>query len=234
MNEVTTILQPAEMEQTRSPRKLCDWVEWKAAELCQTKEGKDYACSGASLPKKLWEELRPFGLFALFRYGANGARCTPTLSNDNYDGKIEFSSSSIPPIYVELTYAKDGHDERLRLKVLSTEGSANWSGRVTVTGTKASGQTIEIENEMADRVEVRNTALKLLDERLAGKENRQYGRAHVLVVIVDDYIAFRTDEDKEALVKHAQCIVPTLKLDFGAVYLLGSSGKYCARILGEI
>jgi hypothetical protein len=207
MNEVKTILQPADMEQTRNPRELCDWVDLKASQLVKTREGKNYARSGAALPKKLWEELRPFGLFALCQYGEKGARCTPNLSNDNYDGKIEFSNSSIPPIYVELTYAKDGYDERHRLKVLSTEGSVNFSGRVAVTGTKVSGQTIEVE---------------------------QYGRAHVLVVIVDDYIPFRTDEDKEALVKHAQSIAPTLKLDFKAVYLLGSSGKYCVRILGEI
>ncbi len=213
---------------------MCEWVDSKASELSQTKEGKDYARSGAILPKKLWEEIRPLGLFALYRYGAEGVKCTPNLSNDNYDGKIEFSKSSIPPIYVELTYAKDGYDEHLRLKVLSSEGTVNALGKITVSGTKASGQKIEVENEAVDHIEVRSAALALLKDRLTGKTNKQYGQTHVLVVVVDDYLSFRTDEDKEVLMKRAQNIVSALKLDFGAVYLMGASGKYCARILGEI
>ena len=231
MSEVESILQRADMEVSRSPQELCDWVDSKASELSQTKEGKDYARSGAILPKKLWEELRPLGLFALCQYGPEDVKCTPNLSNDNYDGKIEFAKSSIPPIYVELTYAKDGYDEHLRLKVLSSEGTVNALGKITVSGTKASGQTIEVENEAVDHVEVRDAALALLKDRLAGKTNKQYGRAHVLVVVVDDYLPFRTDEDKKALVNHAQGIAPALELDFGAVYLLGASGKFCVQIL---
>jgi len=231
---VEDILQRSDMELSRSPRELCEWVDSKTSELSQTKEAKDYARSGKTLPKKFWEEVRPLGLFALCRYGAESVQCTPNLSNDNYDGKIEFSDPSIPPIYVEFTYAKDGHDERLRLRVLSSEGSVNALGRITVTGTRASGQNTDVENEAVKHLEVRSSALALLEDRLVGKANRQYGQTHVLVVVVDDYLAFRTDEDKEVLFKHAQGIVSNLILDFGAVYLLGASGKYCARVLGEI
>jgi len=234
MNAVEAILQRADMEVPRTPCELCEWVDSKASELSQTKEGKDYARSGAILPKKLWEEIRPLGLFALSRYGAEGVKCIPNLSNDNYDGKIEFSEPSVPPIYVEFTYAKDGHDERLRLRVLSSDGTVNALGKITVPGTKASGQSIKVENVAVDHNEVRSAALALLKDRLAGKTNKQYGRTHVLVVVVDDYLPFRTDEDKGVLMKHAQSIVSDLRLDFGAVYLVGASGKYCARVLGEI
>lgn len=231
MNGVEAILQRADMEVQRSPRELCDWVDTKASELSQSKEGKAYARSGAMLPKKLWEEIRPLGLFALSRYGAEGVKCTPNLSNDNYDGKIEFADPSVPPIYVELTYAKDGHDERLRLGFLSSEGSVNaLSKKITVPGTKAS----VFENEAVDHIDVRSAALMRLKDRLAGKSNKHYGRNHVLVVVVDDHLLFRTEEDKEVLVRYAQSTVPDLKLDFGAVYLVGASGKYCARVLGEI
>ena len=234
MSPAKSILQCADMELPRSPGDLCDWVDSKAAELSKTKERKDYARSGAILPKKLWEEIRPLGLFALCRYGAEGVNCTPNLSNDNYDAKIEFLKSSSPPVYVEFTYAKDGYDERLRLKVLSSEGTVNALGKITVSGTKVSGQRIEVENEAVDHIEVRTAAMSLVKERLAGKANKQYGRNHVLVIVVDDYLPFRTEEDKEVLMKHTQSIVAGVKLDFGAVYLLGSSGKYCARVSGEI
>ena len=231
MSAVTSILQRDDMEVPRKPHELCDWVNSKALELSQTKEGKAYARSGAILPKKLWEEIRPLGLFALSRFGAEGVTCTPNLSNDNYDGTIEFSDTSIPPIYVEITYAKDGHDERLRLNILTSKGSVNALGKITVSGTKVSGQSIEIENEAVGHTEVRNAALLLLKDRLTGKSNKQYGQSHVLVVVVDDYLAFRAEEDKEVLMRYAQAIIPVMKLDFTAVYLLGSSGEYCAQAL---
>ena len=234
MSEIQCILNRSDMERTRSPRELCEWVDAKVSELGQTKEGKEYARSGAILPKKLWEEVRPLGLFAVLRYGPEGVRCTPNLSNDNYDGKIAFSNSSADVIYVELTYAKDGYDEHLRLMVLGREGSVNALGKITVTGTKASAQKIEVENEAVDHAETRKAALELLKKRLAGKANKQYGLNYVLVVVVDDYLPFRTGDDKAALKAAAKATVAESPLNFGAVYLLGASGKYCERISGEI
>jgi hypothetical protein len=222
------------MERSRTPRELCDWVDAKAAELSRTTEGKRYARSGALLPKKFWEEIRPLGLFALRRYGDKGVRCTPNLTNDNYDGKIEFPGSSAPSVYIEFTYAKDGYDERLRLTVLTDKGNVNALGKITVTGTKASGHAIEVENEAVDHLEVREAALGLVKERLAGKSNKQYGKNHILVVVVDDYLPFQADVDKEALVSYTHATLPGLNLNVGAVYLLGSSGNYCARVAGEI
>lgn len=188
MSHPETILNRADMELSRTPRELCDWVGAKAEELSKTAKGKVYARSGKLLPKKFWEEIRPLGLFALNRYGDKGIRCTPNLSNDNYDGKIEFSDLSTCTIYVEITYAKDGHDERLRLKLLTNDGNVNALGRITVSGTKASGQTITVDNEAVDHIGVREAALKLVDERLCGKNNKQYGKDHILVVVVDDYL----------------------------------------------
>ena len=204
-----------------------------AAELSKTKEGKAYSRSGAILPKKLWEEIRPLGLFTLYRYGDKGVRCTPNLNNDNYDGKIEFSDQSASPVYVEITCAKDGYDERLRLAVLTQDGSVNALGRITVSGTKASGHKIEVANEAVEHAAVLAAALALVDERLRQKSNKQYGKDHVLVVVVDDYLLFRTDEDKKILINRTQDALANLSLNVGAVYLLGTSGKYCVRVSGE-
>ncbi|NTU50099.1 MAG: hypothetical protein HGA87_04300 [Desulfobulbaceae bacterium] len=234
MSAPEPILNHADMELSRTPRELCDWVDSIAIELSKTSEGKTYARSGALLPKKFWEEVRPLGLFALCRYGDVGVQCTPNLTNDNYDAKIEFSKPATPPVYIEMTYAKNGQDERLRLEVLTKEGNVNALGKITVSGTKASGRTIKVENEAVDHTKVRQTALDLVKERLAGKCKKQYGKNYILVVIVDDYLPFRTDEDKEVLMRYTQAALSELKPDVGAVYLLGSSGAYCARVSGEI
>ncbi len=235
MCAIEEILQPAEMIIPRSPRELNDWVDLKASELSESEEGRRYARSGKLLPKKLWEEIRPLGIFSNARYGPDSVICTPNLDNDNYDGKIEIKSKPASTFFVEITYAKDGYDERLRLDVLNKDGSVNAVGKVTVSGTKASGsQIVDIENEAVNHEEIRDSALKIIEERIQGKSEKKYGPNHILVIVFDDYIPFRTDEDKEVLSKFASDTLAKYTLDFGAVYLLGSSGDYCNRINGEI
>ena len=234
MIDPETILNRTDMAKSRTPLELCNWVDEKAAELSKTKAGKVYARSGSILPKKLWEEIRPLGLFALCRYGDEDVLCTPNLTNDNYDGKIELSNMSTSPVYVEITYAKDGYDERLRLTDLTEKGHVNAVGKITVSGTKAAGQTIEIENEAVKHTDVRSRGLDLVKERLGVKSNKQYGENHILVVVVDDYLPFRTEEDKEVLMGYTQASLCGLSLNVGAMYFLGSSGNYCARVFGGI
>ena len=53
MSSVDTILQRADMEITRTPQELCDWVDSRALALSKTDDGKRFARSGALLPKKL-------------------------------------------------------------------------------------------------------------------------------------------------------------------------------------
>jgi len=223
------------MEVSRTPTELCNWVHAKASELSATVEGRRYARSGAHLPKKLWEEIRPLGLFAQNIYGQQGGvRCTPNLTNDNYDGRIDFDDPSVPSIFVEVTYAKDGYDESLRLEVLTCSGSVNALGRTSRTGTKASGRrTIEVQNEFVGHNTTRDQAVKIVENRILSKGEKTYGPNHVLVVVVDDYIPFRTMDDKVVLEDFARSVIGNTKLDFGAVYLLGSSGNYLFRVADE-
>ena len=225
-----TILNPADMEQSRTPRELYNWVDAITTKLSKTKAGKNYARSGSRLPKKLWEEIRPLALFSLYLYGENDVLCTPNLTNDNYDGKIEFLDTSIPPVYIEITYAKDGKDERHRLQILTEKGNVSALGKITVSRTKGS-KTIKVENEGLPHIEVLERALDLVKDRLIGKSYIQYGKDHILVVVIDDYLPFRTEEDKEVLMIYTQTILTELTLNVGAIYLLGSSGNYCIQVI---
>jgi hypothetical protein len=232
MSSVDTILQQVDMECTRAPSALCEWVVSKASALSETDEGKRFARSGATLPKKLWEEIRPLGLFAFHRYGlGSDVKCTPNLNNESYDGRIDFDDISVPSIYVEITYAKDGYDESLRLEVLSASGSVNRSGRISISGTKASGhRKVDVENEFVDREETRVHALEIVRERIINKSDKVYGSNHILVVVIDDYLPFRTEDDRMILVEYAKSIIDNVKLDFGEIALLGSSGNYLCTI----
>lgn len=236
MSNIETILQRVDIEISRTPQELCDWVELKASELSETAEGKRYARSGVLLPKKLWEEIRPLGLFAHCLYGQRtDVKCTPNLTNDNYDGRIDFNDASMPSIYVEVTYAKDGYDEHLRLEVLTAEGSVNALGRISKSGTKASGRrTVEVENEAVNHEETRCKALEIVKTRIHSKSGKKYGPNHVLIIVVDDYLSFRTKDDRAVLVKFVKSIIKSVKLDFRAVFLLGATGSYLVCVYGEI
>ncbi len=232
MNSVDTILQQADMEITRTPQELCDWVDSRASAFSKNDDGKRFARSGALLPKKLWEEIRPLGLFARLRYGSRSdVKCTPNLNNENYDGRIDFDNTSNPSVYVEITYAKDGYDESLRLEVLSANGSVNLLGGISVSGTKASGcRTVEVENEAVDHEVTRHNALEIVRQRIISKSGRTYGSNHVLVVVVDDYLPFLTENDRAILEEYEKSIVDSVNLDFKEIFLLGSSGNYLCPI----
>ena len=229
------ILKQTEMQEPRTPRALREWVDSKASELAQSREGRIYARSGARLPKKLMEEIRPFALFAYLRFRAEEVTCFPNFGNENFDGKIQFSDPSLLPVYVEITYAKDGYDERRRLSVLTNRGSVSAVGAITSIGTKAAGnQRIEVASEAVDHKVVVGTTLSIVKDRLTGKSGRKYGPQHVLVVVVEDSIAFKDDEDKIVLRQYAEESIASLTLDFGAIYLLGASGEYLDLTHGDI
>ena len=232
MSNIDTILQQIHMETTRTPGELCDWVNSKTSALSETNEGKRFARSGATLPKKLWEEIRPLGLFAFSRYGLRrDVKCTPNLNSENYDGRIDFDDISIPSIYVEITYTNDGHGETLRLEILSANGTVNLSGRISTSGTKASGrQTVHVENEFVDHLETRGRALEIVRERIVNKSNKTYEPNYILVVVIDDYLSFRTEDDRAVLVEYVKSVIDNVRLDFGEVVLLGSSGNYLRTI----
>jgi len=236
MSTVNAILQREDMEVTRTPRGLCEWVRIKTTELSETDEAKRYARSGELLPKKFFEEIRPLCLFAQLRYGLDdGVWCTPKLGNDNYDATIEFSDEYRSSVYVEITYAKDGYDESLRLEILSDKGLVNVLGRITKSGTKASGRrSISVENEAVRHDEVRSNALNIVKERILSKSSKKYGKNHILLVVVDDYIPFRFAEDKKMLEGLSKSVIEGARPDFRGVVLLGESGNYLACVYGEI
>lgn len=240
MSRVENILKQADMESVRTPSELRAWVNTKTIQLSQTEEGKKYARSGASLPKKLWEEVRPLSLFALQRYGSRAdVKCTPNLGNENFDGRIDFEDPNTQSIYVEITYAKDGYDENLRFEVMNQEGAVNLWGCTLVSGTKAAGNrkvyvADDPEESRVDHNKIRQCALEIVRERLVAKDSKIYGINYELVVVIDDHLPFRTGEDQRVLEKYARSVICGANLDFRNIFLLGSSGSYFSQIHGNI
>jgi hypothetical protein len=150
---------------------LLAWVNEKCEELGSTPETKKYARSGAYLPKKFYNEVRPLALFAWHEFCNHpNILVTPNLNNDNFDGVINSPDGS--PLYVEITYAKDGYKDDLRMEVLTLEGHVNALTPIIVVGTRHSpNRRIDIPNEVVNHDSIVAEHLEYIKNRLKGKAN---------------------------------------------------------------
>ena len=138
-------LEQGDMSRRRTPSELHQWVEDRCEELASSPEAKAYARQGSKLVKKLFDEIRPLALFAFKAFGnASGTWVIPNLNNDNFDGTVEFADGR--QLFVEITYAKDGHDDSLRMEVLAKEGHVNPNSSIK------SPLNLAVRNEIAFRM----------------------------------------------------------------------------------
>lgn len=220
------ILARKDITLERTPDELCTWVDQKLKLFGTSRQTKEYARLGRGLSKQFFEEVLPLSLFARHLFGGRSdVHCRPNLGNQNFDAVIlDRSTTRERELFIEFTYAKDGYDESLRMKVLAESGHVSLLGKVKVTGTRAKGRKIEVDNEAVRHDVVRAKNLCLIKERAQQKAKKKYGPQHVLVVVFDDYIGIR-NEDTPILKEFVELAVISPKLDFKTFYLLGVSGK---------
>lgn len=226
------LLDASEMIKRRTPAELVAWVDEQCERLSSSPEAKSYARSGARLPKKFYEEIRPLALFARSEFDDRpGIYVTPSISNDNFDGQVDLPDGRL---LVEVTYAKDGYDESLRMEILEREGHVNALAPISVSGRRGSpDRRVSIPSDTVDHEKVISRNLAYVEQRLAWKSNVHYGPWHVLIVVVDDCFAFGSPQDIDALRSLAERVVPKLALDFGSIVFLGESGNVLFKQRGK-
>ena len=225
----TEILNAADI---MTPRTVTDFVAWtmrKVEDLSATPEAKQYARSGAELPTKFHDEIYPLALFVEREFGKNpDAVVIPNLNNDNFDATVAFTGSS-SKVFIEITRAKYGYDESLRMEVLARDGHVCLTGPITKKlGRKGTPERlIEITPEAVchdDGLLAKH--FSLLETTVNAKAGgRQYGKNFILLVIVDDYDHFRTDSDHQKLDSFVRNKLLSTDLDFARLIIFGISGK---------
>jgi hypothetical protein len=140
----------------------------------------------------------------------------------------DYSNSPNYDLKVEFTQAIDGHDEKLRMEYLIEHGHVSPIGPLSYTGTKKTGHKISAGFELVCHYDSLKNNFALIKNRAEQKSKpKHYGKYHVLVIVIDDYIAPRYDNknDLEELNEFVKTNVISLPLDFAKVYILGFSGK---------
>lgn len=218
------------MEKERTPEELSLWWEKKQREFDSFQEGHHYAQLKKGLTGKFYDELCPLNLLANILYAdKSDIGCIPNLGNDNFDAIIrDYSHSPPSDLKIEFTLAIDGYDDRLRKKYLVEHGYVSPIGPLTHTGTEKTGHKIKVEFEPVLHDDLLRKSFNIIKSRAKRKfKPKNYGKNHILVITIDDYIAprFYDQKDLEALNEFIKSDVINLPLDFRELYILGISGK---------
>jgi hypothetical protein len=226
----TEILNAADMTTPRTSAALLVWVMRKVKDLSATPETRRYVSSGAKLPTRFYDEIYPLALFVEHEYGKiPDAVVTPNLNDEeNFDATVVFKDLH-SKVFIQITRAKHGHDESLRLEVLARDGIVPWTRPITkVSGKKWSPKRIvEIHLDVVDRDdELLAKHFSLVETTVKAKAGgRQHGKHFILLVIVDDYDHFQTESDHMKLDVFVRSRLLSADLDFARLIIFGISGK---------
>jgi hypothetical protein len=227
-----SILTKEDMEKERTPEQLSLWWEKKNQEFASFPEGHHYALLKRGLAGKFYDEILPLNLLANILYkGRSGIFCIPNLSNDNFDAIIRDYSFDPPyDLKVEFTKAMDktaGHEERLRMKYFIEHRHVFLTGPIKFSGTERSGHKIEVKPVPVSRTLSMEKVFSLILDRIEAKCKKKYGYDHLLVILIDDYLAprFGRVNDQKELKEFLENNVFNLNLDLRGLCILGLSGK---------
>jgi hypothetical protein len=190
-----------DLQVPRSAAEFRPFVETAIESICSCLDGKLQIRFRKGIAKPLIEEALPLGLLCKCYFKAD-PRVTVkhVLGNQNYDAEIVDNRPWPAPFrYIEITQAHQGENEYLRMLALDRDGHVNVLGGVRKTGTKHTGITVEVENEAKRHSDVLAAELKRIREAISRKAGKSYPGNTGLLVVFDDYVAIKDDDDVAAL-----------------------------------
>ena len=191
-------------EDLQIPRSAADFrsfVEEAIGRMGSTREGKELIRLKKGIAKQLVEEALPLCLLCDSYFKTDPmVTVKHVLGNQNYDAIITDKRPQPAPFrYLEITQAHEGENEHLRMLALQRDGHVNVLGNVRKKGTKRTGITVEVKNEAKQHNEVLAIELERIKEAVNRKVGKPYPQNSGLLVVFDDYIAIKDEDDVAAL-----------------------------------
>lgn len=180
---------------------------------------------------KFYDEIYPLSVYVKREYSNNSdVVVAPNLNNDNFDATV--TCKDVPSrVFIEITRAKNGHDESLRMEVLARDGYVPWGDAGPIAGVSGRKETpnrvVKILPKVVDRTdELLAEHFLLVEATVKAKAGGcQYGKSFILLVIVDVYDHFQTDSDHAKLDSFVRNNLLCTDLDFARLITFGISGK---------
>jgi hypothetical protein len=195
------ILVADDMRRARTASELASWILDRSVQFSRTIELRRYARLRKGLCRAFYQEIVPFSVLLHRLYGSRlDVFGLPSVSGQAYDARI-LDASTTPPteIFVQITYATNGHDESIRMEALNSTGRVALGGPVIYSGTRRTGRNIEIPLDMLSPDTLASDAARLVVDAIQRKRSKSYPRGYILIVGLDDMLV--SDPERVALLE---------------------------------
>lgn len=202
-----SFLTQAILEEAHTAADYLQWVQSLIAQVKKESDGLERIRLRKDLAKELLDEAFPIGVMSS-KYFDGSALVSIRLKvgNQSYDAVVSDARSESSAVqYIEVTMATEGEDDYLRMRVLHEVGRVSGLGVVTKHGTKKSGLTINVGNEMVSQQEVLCRERVRVSQAIERKLGGSYPPNTLLLIGFDDTMSFdRSDNIKnlEAVLAH--------------------------------
>jgi hypothetical protein len=213
-----SLLPPDEVVRPRTPVQLRRWVLDRCDAISRTPEAKQLG-----LFKKFYEEVYPFSLFAVRRYGErDDVECVPNMDDSsNFDSVVREASREVK-VEITLAYPPLWH---LRMEHLVKHGMVGFYGPLSVEGSRRrNDRQTTAETMLVDHPEEVALHLRLVKQAAEGKAGPgRYGSGYELLVVVED--SWFSEQDSASVAEFLEREIMTLPLCFDALHVVGRTDR---------
>lgn len=178
--------------------------------------------SGPGAFKKFYEEVYPFSLFAVRRYGEqDDVVCVPNMDEKDFDAEVR-AASRVVKVQITLAYPARWY---LRMEQLMEPGLVPFYGPVSIEGSRSKGRRIDTEMMLVDHPYEVAFHLRLVKEAAERKARPgPHGAGYELLVFAEDSW-FEVERDSAPVAEFLEREVMTLPLCFDALHLVGRTNR---------
>jgi hypothetical protein len=213
------ILSAVDCETERTPQELILWVEEKSKLFGRSEHGKSYARARTGLARNFIDHIYPLSRLAKHLFaGRLDVVCKPSIDDHDFNAiVVDYRDRPLKVHKLKFVHAIHAYEAYLQRVYLAEEGFLSAVSRLMTSNAHGS-------DEPVNNIAWLNKSLELIAQTVASETGKRYGRDTSLVVVFDDYAAFRSHDDLAALERFVSSEILPMQLSFSKLFLLGWSG----------
>lgn len=187
-----SFLTPAILEEAHTAANYLQWVQSLITQVKAEPDGLERIRLRKGLAKELMNEAFPIGLISTKYFDMSPqVSISLKIGNQRYDAIVSDARSESSSVqFIEVTMASEGEGDYLRMRALHEVGTVSGLGAVTKHGTKKTGLTINVENEMVSQEEVLRRERDRVSQAIERKVGGSYPPNTLLLIGFDDVMSF--------------------------------------------